>query len=321
MAQPSVGHPAEHDHGGGYRHEVFVYRTVDEYLDFLTSVVRDGVAAGEPVLVAVPADRLAALRAALPGTEDAVRWADMSEVGDNPARILALWRDFLDGTGGSPGRGIGEPVHPGRDADQLEECLRHERLLNLAFDGHPFLLICPYDASTLADAVLDDARAAHPWVHAASRSGPSSVHRPGAPVDGLFDGPLPPPGGPVSDQRFEAADLGRLREFVGREADRAGLGPGPAADLVVAGNEIATNVVTHGGAGGTARCWRDGDWFVCEVEGPGSITDPFAGRIRPDPRRPGGRGLWLANQLCDLVQIRNTAIGCVVRLRSRVRTV
>jgi len=30
----------------------------------------------------------------------------------------------------------------------------------------------------------------------------------------------------------------------------------------------------------------------------------------------GGRGLWLANQLCDLVQIRSAASGTAVRLVS-----
>ena len=31
----------------------------------------------------------------------------------------------------------------------------------------------------------------------------------------------------------------------------------------------------------------------------------------------GGRGVWLANQLCDLVQIRSGAAGTVVRLHAR----
>ena len=30
--------------------------------------------------------------------------------------------------------------------------------------------------------------------------------------------------------------------------------------------------------------------------------------------QPGGRGLWLANQLCDLVQVRTFELGNVVRI-------
>ncbi|HYJ77750.1 MAG TPA: sensor histidine kinase, partial [Actinomycetes bacterium] len=34
--------------------------------------------------------------------------------------------------------------------------------------------------------------------------------------------------------------------------------------------------------------------------------------------RAGGRGLWLANQLCNLVQIRSGAAGTTVRLHARL---
>ncbi|WP_425387325.1 ATP-binding protein [Embleya scabrispora] len=58
-----------------------------------------------------------------------------------------------------------------------------------------------------------------------------------------------------------------------------------------------------------------GTSFVCEIHDAGHIVDPLAGRHRPAPDQDGGRGLWMANQLCDLVQIRSTkATGTTVRL-------
>ena len=54
---------------------------------------------------------------------------------------------------------------------------------------------------------------------------------------------------------------------------------------------------------------------VCEVRDHGRIADPLAGRRVPAPARPSGRGLWLANNLCDLMQIRLQDDGCVVRIR------
>ncbi|ETZ97999.1 MEthanogen/methylotroph, DcmR Sensory domain protein [Mycobacterium kansasii 732] len=42
-----------------------MYHSQREYLDFLGRFVADGLALGEPVLVAVPADRLALLRTEL----------------------------------------------------------------------------------------------------------------------------------------------------------------------------------------------------------------------------------------------------------------
>jgi anti-sigma regulatory factor (Ser/Thr protein kinase) len=70
----------------------------------------------------------------------------------------------------------------------------------------------------------------------------------------------------------------------------------------------------HGGGAGTLRLWREGGSLLAEVEDQGWIEEQLVGRLRPDIRREGGRGLWLANQLCDLVQIRSGERGTVVRL-------
>jgi hypothetical protein len=42
-------------------------------------------------------------------------------------------------------------------------------------------------------------------------------------------------------------------------------------------------------------------------------------RVAAGPRRTpvGGRGLWIANQLCELVQVRTFLTGSVVRLHVR----
>ena len=57
--------------------------------------------------------------------------------------------------------------------------------------------------------------------------------------------------------------------------------------------------------------------LAAEVRDHGRIVDPLVGRQRPAPYELGGRGVWLANQLCDLVQVRSSAAGTVVRLRIR----
>jgi hypothetical protein len=46
----------------------------------------------------------------------------------------------------------------------------------------------------------------------------------------------------------------------------------------------------------------------------GRIDDPLVGRIRPGPEQHRGRGLWLVNQLCDLVQLRTSGNGTIVRM-------
>ena len=54
--------------------------------------LRDAVAAGEPTLVVLAAHKIDALRDALDGDADHVRFADMAEVGTNPARIIPAWQ-------------------------------------------------------------------------------------------------------------------------------------------------------------------------------------------------------------------------------------
>jgi anti-sigma regulatory factor (Ser/Thr protein kinase) len=60
--------------------------------------------------------------------------------------------------------------------------------------------------------------------------------------------------------------------------------------------------------------WTEDGSFVCEVRDQGHITSPLAGRLRPALGAENGAGLWLANQLCDLVQIYSSSRGTVIRV-------
>jgi anti-sigma regulatory factor (Ser/Thr protein kinase) len=301
-----------------FRHEIFLYGNDNEYVSVLSEFVQDGLAGGESVLVVLPGDRLSALRSVLADREGLVQFADMSVVGENPGRIFGVWREFLDGCEG-PARGIGEPVFVGRDPDQIEECRRHERLLDIAFAGRPFQLLCLYDATGLGDDVLDDARAVHPVVlHAGGRTVSPTFHIDELLTD-LFQGSLSPSPATRVELEFGRQELAAVRRFVGTQAAQAGLEGDAITDIVLAADEIATNYVVHGGSRAAIGCWADGEWFVCEIQGSGTIRDPFAGRVRPQADQIGGRGLWLANQLCDLVQIRNTGDdGSIIRMRARL---
>ena len=62
-------------------------------------------------------------------------------------------------------RGIGEAVGPHRKGAELAECQVHESLLQVAFsEAAPFWLLCPYDAASLDESVLDQARQSHEFV-------------------------------------------------------------------------------------------------------------------------------------------------------------
>jgi anti-sigma regulatory factor (Ser/Thr protein kinase) len=102
-----------------------------------------------------------------------------------------------------------------------------------------------------------------------------------------------------------------------QRARSGGLDPERTANILLATSEVATNSVRHAGGRGTLRVWREPDALLCEVHDSGSIVSPLVGLERPGPSQLEGRGLWLVNQLCDLVQVRSTPSGSVVRLHMR----
>jgi len=282
------------------------------------SFVRDGLAADEAVLVAVPGRRARWLRSFF-GNERGVQVLDMADVGANPARIIPEWQDFLDAHEGRGVRGIGEPVWAGRSAAELAECVLHESLLNVAFESGPsWRLLCPYDAVGLPGSVIDQARATHPVVADAAGQRDSATYHRVPPQRALRGDPLPPPAEPPVELPFTGGDLSSVRRLVRRHCLEAGLTDARADDVELAVDEVASNSLLHGGGRGVLRVWPQDGSLVCEISDEGVISDPMVGRRRPLLDRTGGRGLWIANQLCDLVQVRSGAAGTTLRLHVRV---
>jgi anti-sigma regulatory factor (Ser/Thr protein kinase) len=243
----------------------------------------------------------------------------MARVGQNPARIIPAWREFVaeQASSGRRFRGIGEPIWATRSASELVECERHEALLNLAFaDAPAWWLACPYDTESLAPSVLEEAKRNHPHLVDGDRRRESETYRGLEAVARPFDEPLPEPSGARDVCAFgdDAESLSALRLRVGEAAAAFGLDATRTGDLVLIVNEVATNSVRHGGGSGVFRTWEEGSSLICEVSDTGRIGDPLVGRGKPSVDHGSGFGLWLANQLCDLVQIRSFTTGSVVRL-------
>ena len=104
----------------------------------------------------------------------------------------------------------------------------------------------------------------------------------------------------------------------------ARLNTGPLGDrqhgFVLAINEVITNAVLHAGGQGRIVLWATSALVCCTVtdSGPG-IPEQFH---RP-PEVPaafevGGRGIWLAHQLCDEVTIATGPIGTTIELCVRL---
>ena len=115
---------------------------------------------------------------------------------------------------------------------------------------------------------------------------------------------------------FGHGNVREVRQQVTSSAIDAGLGPVRTDDLTLAVWELAVNSVQHGGGEGVLRIWQEHGALVCEVRDSGYIDDPLAGRRTPVVATSGQRGIWLVNQLCDLVQLRTNAGGTTVRVFS-----
>jgi len=295
-----------------------LYDSPETFVEGAAPFIRDAVAAGEPIMVAVGAEKIDLLRDRLGDDAGPVVFADMAELGANPARIIPAWREFVDANAasGRPLRGIGEPIWAERSPTELVECQCHEALLNVAFAAAgDFHLLCPYDSGRLDDEVLAEAERSHPYVAGA----PSAAYRGHDAVPQLA-APLPEPPADAVEHEITGESLADLRHLTAAAAERAGLSEARVHDLVLAVHEIATNSVRHGGGRGALRFWVEDDAVICEVRDSGRIAQqPLVGRVRPAIGQTGGWGLWLANQLCDLVQLRELPHGSVVRLHQRTR--
>ena len=175
----------------------------------------------------------------------------------------------------------------------------------------------PYDVSALDPEVIEAARYSHRAVMADGTQIASDSYQPdlaGRP----FTGPLSDPPAHAMLLEFALDGVTLVRRFVSEVSKRAGLGPAASADLALAATELATNSIQHGGGRGVLHAWGDSQYVHCQIADMGSILDPLVGRIRPAPGQQGGRGLWLVNQLTDLVQIRAVPEGTIVRLSQRL---
>jgi len=309
---------AEPAMAGLLEHEALFYDTESAYAAGAVEFIIDGLRAREAVLVMVAGDRVAALRSALGSEATRVEFADMRTVGRNPARIIPRWQQFRALHPGEALRGIGEPVWPGRRPAELVEAQCHELLLNLAFaDRANLRLLCPYDRDALPQDAIDHAHWSHPLLRDERETRVSDAFC-GDIATAVLTAPMPPVPESADAVGFDGTSLRAVRRRVEEQAHRYGLDARRTGDFVLAVDEVATNSVRYGGGTGVMRCWEAEDALVCDIRDRGRITDPLVGRVRPAFSDVSGRGLWIANQVCDLVQVRSNASGTAVRLHMRV---
>ncbi|GGM63009.1 hypothetical protein GCM10007977_075740 [Dactylosporangium sucinum] len=301
----------------GYFHEAVVYDTDADLLAVAVPFVLDGIAAGEPTVVAF-GERTAGLLREAAGT-DGIDFLAGDAVYGRPAAVIRAYRRLLAGLvagGATQIRLLGElpPEVFGRTWDWWA---RYEAAVNHAYDEFPLWSLCAYDARLAPRAVIDDVERTHPRLattdgqHLDSGLFVDPVGYLRTPRAGADD-PLQrrPP-----DAAWEDPSPAVARQVVRAVGDGQGLREERLDGLVIAVSEVVTNAQRHGRPPVGLRVWGGGGRVVVEVTDRGEgLDDPYAGLLPGGHQAIGGLGLWITYQSCDHVHATRTPAGFVVTL-------
>jgi hypothetical protein len=298
-------------------HQACLYGSDDEFLAAAVPFIEDGLADGVPVAAVTTSANLDLLNRALGPRAGGIDYAETAYFGRRPAQRVAAFDRYLKRRRGGAGevRILAEPVWTGRSERQIRAWKRMEASLNLIFAATRMRMICPYDTRLLRPDIVADACRTHPFTVTGRRSLPSGEYTDPAAFTGGCDAvPLRPAPGDATAMTF-AGDVAGLRQFVDAEVTAHGLAGDDAALFLIAAVEAASYVRGDDGQV-TVTVWETPGAIICDLHRPGGrLTDPLLGLLPAEIERPRrGDGLWLAGQVCELVETRSTDAGCTVRL-------
>ncbi|MGW3962479.1 anti-sigma factor RsbA family regulatory protein [Amycolatopsis sp. NPDC005003] len=299
----------------GYDHAAVHYRGHDELLAVAVPFLEGGLAAGEPTLVSLEPERAELVRDALPPSAR-VDYLSTGDLYARPAAAIKSYRELLAGfvAGGAAGIRIFGEIPQAAIDTSWDWWARYESAVNHAYGEFPLRSMCAYDTGTTPRHVLDDVARTHPFVATPGGHHPNTGY-----VDPLSFLTDPRPMTPLPIE--STAPRAELADPRPSDARRAVLATAPVDlaaaevdDLVLAVSEIVDNALRHGRPPVRVRIWADAGQMVVSVHdaGPGP-ADPFAGLL-PADRSIGGRGLWIAHQICSEVTLHRDDTGFTARL-------
>ncbi len=313
----SPGVPAGHV---GYYHEALRYGSDEELLAAAVPFLLDGVAAGEPTIVALCEPNTALVREALGGADTPVVFHSGGDMYARPAGAIRAYSDlFAEHTadGAHRIRVLGE-LPPEALGATWDWWARYESAINDAYAEFPLWTLCAYDERTTSPEVMADVARTHP-----NLARPGDTPLPSADYvepDRFLRHDVPSAPDPLQ-QTTPAMELvnplpAQARAALANVADGV-LTPEELGDLRIAVTETVTNAMSHGTAPIVVRFWAGPDRVVVTVtDGGTGPADPFAG-LRAAAHAPtGGLGLWLTYQLCDHVAMSASEDGFTVRMIS-----
>ncbi len=303
---------------GPATHRAFIYSNRDEYCAVVGGFIREGLRAGERANVVATPERLSWIRQELGPDSDGVVFTDATEATPILSHATRATLQYL-AEQEAPTRVIAERHLARLRPFELRDYARMEAAANVVFRRFPVRFLCPYDGTTLGADVLDACRYTHPEMMdpGGSRPNPHFVD-PGSFI-ASSTAVVPPPPAARSLAFASTADVPAARRFVSEGVRDAGVDTPTGEDIVLAAVEVLTNAILHGRAPRTLHMYEEAGALVVHVHdrGPGP-GDPLSGFSPPAVAVTHGRGLWMARQLCNAVEVATDGSGTHVRLISRL---
>jgi anti-sigma regulatory factor (Ser/Thr protein kinase) len=297
------------------RHELFLYRSPVDLVEFVVPWACDGVAAEEPTLLLLREDDAkAVLREVGPSPYLTVESA-LAEPG-RAAQHVSTASSMLPS--------FARVVHqePLIAPSQWPEWRRLEAVLNLALRHYDTWAVCAYDQRTLSPDMVSDLHATHPliWQDGEHRHNDGYQH----PVNFLVQQSDDPPD-PI-ERTQPAVELVDPSPASARASvkwfSHQQLPDHETDKLIFATHEAVINALRHGRPPTVLRLWTKPGRVTVTVSdaGPGP-TDPLVGLLPNESPAPGAGdsvpgpalGLWLIHQLVDVTR-RSDSTGYTIRL-------
>ncbi len=301
----------------GIFHEGAIYASDSELRDTALPFLSDGLDAHEPTYVILGPHGDQLVRREL-GEREGLHYLPATDVYVNPAMTVKGYRDVLTAevaAGAEQIRFITEVPHPGTGS-AWDWWGRYESAVNEIFADIPVWAICTYDERTTPTEVLDEVRRTHPYL-----ARPGGEHAP----NGGYESPaafIYHRSHPYSDPLEAGEPVVALTDPSLTEARRAAVavtqalfGTETADNLALAVSEVVANAQRYGRSPVELRVWAGPDRVVATVKDGGTgIRDATIGLAPVDSDQRSGRGLWIANQLCDHLGITRSHDGFLIRL-------
>ena len=299
-------------------HATLFYDSAPQYAAEAGGFLREGLERGHRGLVMAPARRVDQLRSALGRDADEVTFVEDTVAYAPQWNTFRVLLDFAADAPDVRSCVIAEQQLVTRTPVEILDYRRLEASINLAFAAHDIDLLCPYDAGTLPDHLLEIGRHSHASVRRDGGLSPNS--RAGDPAGLLagLAGVVQPPSGATTLVCHTGADVSNARRLVHDLGAEAGFERDTVDDVALAVTEVLANALLHGAPPVALHVYDEGESWVCHVrDGGRGPIDPLAGLLPPDEPSDHGYGLWLARQLCTAVDVGTDDSGTHVRLHTR----